>query len=148
MNNNPGNLMYAGQAGATPGPGGFAVFDSYSSGYQALLNQLNLYANGTCAACAGVPQTISGTFQIYAPAGSGGNNPTLYAQNVANSLGVDPNTPLSSVLAGSASPSPSPSLDLSSIGLPDLSSISSIDPTTLLIGGLAVVFLAWMVLRA
>ena len=64
------------------------MFDSYADGYNALLNQLNLYANGTCGMCAGQPQTISGTFSIYAPAGQGSNNPTVYAQNVAAALGV------------------------------------------------------------
>jgi hypothetical protein len=142
-NNNPGNLVYAGQPGATPGPNGFAVFDSYADGYNALLNQLNLYANGTCGMCAGQPQTISGTFSIYAPAGQGSNNPTVYAQNVAAALGVSPDTSLASVLAGGGSPAPS--IDLASMGLPDL---SSIDPTTLVIGALVLGFVALMVVRA
>ena len=33
-NNNPGNLMYAGQAGASQGANGFAVFDSVGDGLE------------------------------------------------------------------------------------------------------------------
>lgn len=153
--NNPGNLMYAGQPGATSGPNDLAVFDTYQDGYNALVNQLNLYAAGTCGKCNGQPQTIAGTFQIYAPAGIPGNNPTIYAQNVSNALGVDPSTPLASVLGGGAAPGTTsfslpdlstglPSLDLSSLGLPDL---SSIDPTYLIAGALVLGVVAVMVLR-
>jgi hypothetical protein len=159
-NNNPGNLMYAGQPGATSGPGGFAVFDTYQDGYNALVNQLGLYANGTCGACNGQPQTLASMFQIYAPAGIPGNNPTIYAQNVANALGVDPNTSVSSVLGSGSTMSTAPtlsfptlttdpttglpSLDLSSLGLPDL---SSIDPTWLIGGALVLGFVLVMAFR-
>lgn len=154
-NNNPGNLMYAGQPGATSGPGGFAVFDTYQDGYNALVNQLGLYANGTCQACGGVPQTIASVFQIYAPAGQGSNNPTVYSNNVAAALGLPTSTPLSSVLDGSAGTStlgvPDLSstfstpvdIDLSSLGLPDF----SIDPTWLIAGVMIVGFVAVMAFR-
>jgi hypothetical protein len=99
-NNNPGNLVYAGQAGATPGPNGFAVFPSYQDGLNALYNQLNLYATGTCGACGGQPLTIQQMANIYAPAGQGSNNPTVYANNMAAALGVSPDTLLSTALAG------------------------------------------------
>jgi hypothetical protein len=148
--NNPGNLVYAGQPGASGTPGQLATFDTYEDGYNALVNQLNLYAAGTCGACNGQPQTIASTFQIYAPGSVPGNNPTIYANNVANAVGVDPNTPLASVLTGGAAPgtttfsSPDlssglPSLDLSSLGLPNL---SSIDPTYLIAGVLVLGFAA------
>jgi hypothetical protein len=151
-NNNPGNLIYAGQPGATAGPGGFAVFDTYQDGYNALVNQLGLYASGACGACNGQPQTLASMFQIYAPAGQGNNNPTIYAQNVANALGVDPTTSVSSILAGgsgSSSVQPDltasfPTLDLSSLGLPDL---SSIDPTVLAVGALVLGFALVMVFK-
>ena len=154
--NNPGNLVYAGQPGASGTPGQLATFDTYQDGYNALVNQLGLYAAGTCAACNGQPQTIAGTFQIYAPGSVPGNNPTVYAQNVANAVGADPSTPLASVLGGTAAapgtttfslPDLStglPSLDLSSLGLPDL---SSIDPTYLIAGALVLGFAAVMFLR-
>jgi hypothetical protein len=149
--------MYAGQPGATQGPGGLAVFDSYQSGYNALINQLTLYANGTCGACNGQPQTIAGTFGIYAPFGHGNNNPTIYANNVAAALEVDPNTPLSTILTaqtpGGITPpgfsvpdfsSGFPALDLSSIGLPDL---SLIDPTVLMVGALVLGVAVLMVFK-
>jgi hypothetical protein len=98
--NNPGNLMFAGQPGATSGPGGFAVFDNSADGTQALYNQLNLYATGTCGACGGQPLTIEQMTAIYAPAAQSGNDPTVYAQNLANGLGVDPDTELSDVFGG------------------------------------------------
>ena len=91
-NNNPGNLVYAGQAGATPGANGFAVFDSYADGEAALQNQIQLYASRG--------DTISQMMNIYAPATQAGNNPTAYAQTIANALGVSPDTTLTD-LAGS-----------------------------------------------
>ena len=146
--------MYAGQPGASGTPGQLATFDTYQDGYNALVNQLGLYAAGTCGACNGQPQTIAGTFQIYAPGSVPGNNPTVYANNVSAALGVDPNTPLSSVLTGTAPGTTSfslpdlsaglPSFDLSSLGLPDL---SSIDPTYLIAGALVLGVVAVMVLR-
>lgn len=136
-NNNPGNLVYAGQPGASGVPGQIATFDTYQDGYNALVSQLGLYASGNCAACAGQPQTLSSMFQIYAPASVPGNNPTIYASNVAGALGVPTSTPVSSILA-TPSGSPASTADLS----PDLSSVISsgvnFDPTTLiLVGSLA-----------
>jgi hypothetical protein len=120
--NNPGNLMYAGQPGATQGPGGFAVFDTYADGQQALYNQLNLYATGACASCNGQPLTLAQMTAIYAPAGSGGNDPTAYANNLASSLGVSTTDSLSDIING----------DVSSDGTVDTSSVSGggVDLTT------------------
>ena len=86
INNNPGNLIYASQSGATQGSGGFAKFPDYSTGYQALLNQIQLYASRG--------MTIQDMMNVYAPAGQGSNDPTAYAATVAASLGVSPDTPL------------------------------------------------------
>lgn len=86
QNNNPGNLIYAGQAGATAGPGGFAQFGSYQAGLDALQNQLQLYA------ARGL--TIQEMMDVYAPASQPGNNPVAYASNVAGALGVSPDTRL------------------------------------------------------
>lgn len=138
QNNNPGNLVYAGQPGASGVPGQIATFDTYDDGYNALVNQLGLYASGSCASCNGQPQTIAGTFQIYAPGSVPGNNPTSYANNVAAALGVSTDTPLSSVLTGDTSALPS--LDLSS-----LLSSGSIDPTTAIAVGVLVLGLALLV---
>lgn len=131
QNNNPGNLVYAGQPGASPGPNGFAVFDTYQDGYNALVNQIGLYASGSCSACNGQPQTLASMFQIYAPAGQGSNNPTAYANYVAGVLGVDPSTPVSSVLTSSAGASP----DLSSVFSQPVNIAGfSIDPMALAAG--------------
>jgi hypothetical protein len=99
-NNNPGNLIYVGQTGATPGAGGFASFPSYDAGYQALLNQIQNYANRGL--------TIQQMMNLYAPAGQGTNNPTAYANTIASSLGVSVDTPLSDALAGSPGATPIP----------------------------------------
>lgn len=45
VNNNPANLRFAGQAGATQGQGGFARFATPEAGYQALQNQIKLDAS-------------------------------------------------------------------------------------------------------
>ncbi len=41
-NNNPGNLVYAGQTGATLGAGGFAKFPTYDAGVAAAQAQISL----------------------------------------------------------------------------------------------------------
>ena len=101
-NNNPGNLMYVGQAGATKRPtSSFAVFPDYDSGYQALLSQIQNYANRGL--------TIQQMMNIYAPATDNngnpipGNNPTLYATTIANALGMSPGDSVSTAIgAGGA----------------------------------------------
>ena len=98
-NNNPGNLICANQTGGIGCNKGFEVFPDYATGDQALLAQIQNYANRGL--------TINQMMAIYAPATDAngnpipGNNPTLYAQNIANVLGVDPNTPLTTALASS-----------------------------------------------
>jgi hypothetical protein len=110
QNNNPGNLRYAGQAGAVPGAGGFAAFPSYDAGYQALLNQINLNASSG--------MTIAQFTAQYAPA-SDGNDPAGYAAMIANAAGVSVNDPLSAAIDPST-------------GLPlDTSSVGGMDDTTL-----------------
>jgi hypothetical protein len=143
VNNNPGNLVYVGQAGATLGSGGFASFPTYDAGYQALLNQIQLYANKG--------MTIQDMMNVYAPAGQGGNNPTSYANTVATALGVSPDTLVSDALAGNATAGISLSISsitsdgsstdslfssLSTISDPisQLASNLGIDPTTFYVG--------------
>jgi hypothetical protein len=94
-NNNPGNLIFVGQAGATQGAGGFASFPSYDAGYQALLNQIQNYANRGL--------TIDQMMNLYAPAGQGNNNPTAYASTIASALGVSTDTTVANALAGAGS---------------------------------------------
>jgi hypothetical protein len=109
--NNPGNLTYAGQPGATPvtvGQNTFADFDSYADGYQALLNQIALNASRG--------QSISQFAAIYAPAADG-NNPTSYAASLAAAVGLSPSDALSSADSSSASGD--------TLALPDLSTVTS-----------------------
>lgn len=163
--NNPGNLTYAGQPGASPvqvcNPTchTFAQFDSYSDGYQALVNQVNLDASRG--------ETIAQFAAKYAPAADA-NDPASYAAQIATAAGLSVNDPLSAaVSSGAAIPAPpAPDTSASSTGtdLTDTttadstswldsitssfsqlgSSVSSIDPTTLAIGagvaGLLLVF--------
>lgn len=103
-NNNPGNLIFVGQAGATQGPAMagtpyyFADFSSYSAGETALYNQIQTYANQGL--------TINQMMAKYAPATDAngnptGNNPTAYANSIASSLGVSPDTTVAEAIAGS-----------------------------------------------
>jgi hypothetical protein len=123
-NNNPGNLMYAGQPGATSGPGGFAVFPDYQTGYNALLNQISLDASRG--------ETISQFISKYAPA-AGGNDPTTYASNVAAALVLSPGDPLASAAGGAAASDSMAPIDAGIV--PDLSSlVSGQDMTAVYVG--------------
>lgn len=85
-NNNPGNLMYAGQVGSTgPDAQGFATFPDYSTGFQALINQVTLDASRGLS--------VSQFTAKYAPAASG-NDPAAYARNISAALGLSPSDPL------------------------------------------------------
>lgn len=81
--NNPGNLRFAGQAGATLGTGGFARFGSPAAGLAAMARQLSLYGSR------GI-DTISGIVNKYAPAGDHNNVPA-YIAAVSKSLGIGAN---------------------------------------------------------
>lgn len=90
-NNNPGNLNYAGQAGATieGGPNGrFAVFGSMADGIAALYRQIQIYfSRGT--------NTIESIVKKYAPAGDG-NDVFSYINSLVKSTGKGANEILSS----------------------------------------------------
>ena len=80
-NFNPGNLNFAGQAGATreTGPGGrFAVFRTMEEGIHALSRQLQIYGSRG-------NDTIKGIISMYAPANE--NNTKNYIQSVVKKLG-------------------------------------------------------------
>lgn len=129
-NNNPGNLVYAGQAGATPGAGGFAAFDSYTDGYQAMLNQINLDATRGTDVSGNPTTTIAQLITSWAPPSQ--NNTTSYISFVAGQTGFDPSAPLSSLGSDSIFSSAAvtaddlsndlsddaSSVDLSAIGIP------------------------------
>ena len=111
--NNPGNLNYAGQPGASPsgqGNGSEAQFSSMDAGIAATNAQLALDA--------GRGLTIAQEFQKWST-----GNQAAYTQNVSDWTGFDPSTPISTVLAGSESSfSPAPVADSGSIPL-DTSSV-------------------------
>lgn len=86
-NNNPGNLRYAGQSGATPGKGGFAKFATPEAGVKALQNQINLDASRGL--------TLGQFINKYAPPSE--NNTSQYLTQAINNLKVSANTPLKSI---------------------------------------------------
>ncbi|EID9932631.1 lytic transglycosylase [Salmonella enterica] len=87
-NNNPGNLNFAGQAGAElERPGGrFARFETAFDGLRALSRQLVLYAGR------GI-NSVEKIISTWAPA-SDNNNTAAYIQAVSQRLGVDPRVAL------------------------------------------------------
>ncbi|MDY9596947.1 lytic transglycosylase catalytic [Escherichia coli] len=87
-NNNPGNLNFAGQAGASlERPGGrFARFETAFDGLRALARQLMLYVGR------GI-NSVEKIISTWAPA-SDNNNTTAYIRAVSQRLGVDPRAAL------------------------------------------------------
>lgn len=93
-NNNPGNLKYAGQPGATGADeSGHAIFDSYASGWEALKNQLRIAFTGASRVY-GPGDNFYDFFGKYAE----GNAPQ-YAEFVAGKLGVSPFDTLGSLIS-------------------------------------------------
>ncbi len=101
-NNNPGNLMYAGQPGATAGAGGFAVFSSYAAGYQALQNQIQLDAVRGTDVNGNPVTTVGELINSWAPA-SAGNDTASYISSVSQQTGYSPSDDLLSLGSGSDS---------------------------------------------
>lgn len=86
-NNNPGNLKYVGQGGATLGAGGFAKFDTPEAGYQALLEQIKLDQ--------GRGLTLAQFVNKYAP--SSENDTKTYVSQIVDALGVPENTSIKNI---------------------------------------------------
>ena len=80
QNNNPGNIDFAGQPGATKGAGGFAKFSSMQDGIVAMARQLALYGSRGL-------DTVQSIVSKYAPA-SAGNNVPAYIKAVDAQMGV------------------------------------------------------------
>ena len=81
-NNNPGNLKYAGQAGATADARGFAVFQTVEAGQQALVNDIQSKMNS------GKYKNLNDLFAVYSPnsdnpAYTGGNTSSPYSTGSA-----------------------------------------------------------------
>lgn len=87
VNNNPGNLRFVGQQGATQGEGGFAKFSTPQDGYQALKNQISLDASRGL--------TLGQFINKYAPPIE--NNTSQYLQQVIKSTGASSNTPVKNI---------------------------------------------------
>ena len=87
-NKNPGNLRWS--PFEIDNTGGFSVFKTYDDGWKALLHQLTIAADGR----SGVyhpGMTLKEFFHVYAPS-SDNNYPDIYAQYVADRIGVPVNT--------------------------------------------------------
>jgi len=116
QNNNPGNLMYAGQTGASPGgAAGFAKFDTLADGQAALNNQIQYNINKGMTLqqfFAGVPNANGQLVGGYAPGGTsnaaGAVQTNAATQNyinfVAQQTGLDPNVPLTQYQSGAVTP--------------------------------------------
>jgi hypothetical protein len=137
-NNNPGNLVFVGQPGASQGAGGFASFSTASAGVAALKNQITLDAVRGSDAAGRPINSISDLINSWAPASDPSNDPASYIASVVAQTGYDPNAPLSSLGMSSGSGAApvyslpdasaagldlsgldlSGSVDLSSVGLP------------------------------
>lgn len=97
-NNNPGNLKYAGQPGATGADArGFAIFPDFATGFQALKNQLALDAsrNPDWTLTQFFSKYLGGN--PYSPETTGQGNPFSYAADVAKQLGVAVNATIGSL---------------------------------------------------
>ncbi len=101
-NNNPGDLMFAGQPGATgKDSGGFAIFPDPPTGWQALYNQLNAYVSEFPDFS--ILQIMAHYLGQSTPTSDSQGNAFTYANFVAQALDVDPSTTLGALAAGVAS---------------------------------------------
>jgi hypothetical protein len=92
-NNNPGNLKFAGQAGATGADeSGHAIFQNYEMGWSALLRQLRIAFLGVSRVYS-PSDTLYDFFNKYAEA-----NSRAYAEFVAARLSVEPDRTLASLV--------------------------------------------------
>ena len=88
-NNNPGNLVFVGQPGATKEANGrFAVFKTYQDGLNALKNMILNGAKGKSKVYF-PSDNLYDFFNKYAPK-SDNNDPVRYAEVVAKAMGVNP----------------------------------------------------------
>jgi hypothetical protein len=87
VNNNPGNLKFAGQTGAVEGEKGFARFSTPEAGAKALMSQIKLDASRG--------HTLKSFINKFAPPTE--NDTKLYIEQVAKMLGVTPDTKIERV---------------------------------------------------
>lgn len=155
-NNNPGNLVYVGQAGATLGAGGFAAFPSLVDGIAAANAQANLNINrGSCANGNPISNLID-FISCWSPANAPGNSlasTNNYIASVASQTGIDPSAPLAAQLTNGGIVSTDVSVLNSSDSLStplfdsfDLSSLFDPSQPYLYIGIAAIGLFAWFAL--
>jgi hypothetical protein len=87
VNNNPGNLRFANQTGATLGEGGFAKFSTPEDGAKALENQIKLDASRNL--------TLSQFVSKYAPPSE--NDTVAYLNYLISATGAEAGTPISQI---------------------------------------------------
>ena len=76
---------------------GFRTFSTYAEGRNALENQLKLYQTGKTKNPVSPNSSLLHAMSVYAPKGDGNNNPVVYANFIAQRLGISPNTPISKI---------------------------------------------------
>lgn len=91
-NNNPGDLR-------DPSTGSFRQFGDPKEGYAALLNDLHSKQTGTTTTGLGPASTLADFAKVYAPPGDN-NNSAKYAADLANQIGVAPDSKLSELDLG------------------------------------------------
>lgn len=87
VNNNPGNLRFVGQAGATEGQGGFARFNTPEEGYEALKKQIELDKSRNL--------TVEQFINKYAPPVE--NDTSTYINQFNDTLGTTNNSLISNI---------------------------------------------------
>lgn len=88
-NQNPGDLR-------DPSTGGFRSFSSPQEGHVALLNDLTAKMTGTSTTGIGPSSTLADFAKVYAPS-SDNNDSAKYAADLANKMGVSPDTRIGSL---------------------------------------------------
>lgn len=91
-NNNPGNIR-------DTSTGNFKQFNSPQEGYAALLNDLEIKKTGKSSTGLKPESTLADFAKAYAPS-SDNNNPAQYTANLANHMGVRPDSKLSELDTG------------------------------------------------
>ncbi len=100
--NNPGALALGDVGNGTLNSSGVSIFTTIEEGWQRLYTQLEKVLsgndalwNGKAADMFGLPSATDLTIGQFSQIWTGGDNPTTWADSVAGSLGVTPETPVS-----------------------------------------------------
>lgn len=100
-NNNPGNLKFAGQPGATQDTRGFAVFQSFDDGFAALQRQLSkTLSDFPSLTLTQFYARYLGQSDYLNPKVTDQGDPFAYANAVGKQLGVSPDQTIGSIFGG------------------------------------------------